>query len=97
MLPKQRRCPECTGNMEYQLINISYQEKDIDVAIKITGVPALVCSKCNFQIISIRLAKELDVLVDAIFASLKSQKSHLEIFHSVDVNMVFNQNVLANM
>ena len=77
MLPKERRCPECTRNMEYQLINISYQEKDIDVAIKITGVPALVCSKCDFQLISIRLAKELDVLVDAIFASLRKQKPPL--------------------
>ena len=97
MLPKERRCPECTGNMEYQLINISYQEKDIDVAIKIMDIPALVCSKCNFQLISIRLAKELDVLVDAIFASLRKQKNHLQIFHSVDVNMVFNQNALANI
>ncbi len=68
ILPKQRRCPECAGDMEYQLINISYQEKDIEVT-KITDVPALVCSKCNFQLISIRLAKELDVLVDAIFDS----------------------------
>ncbi len=79
--------------MEYQLINISYQEKDIEVTIKITDVPALVCSKCNFQLISIRLAKELDVLVDTIFDSLKKQKSHLEIFHSVVVNLAFNQNV----
>jgi len=84
MLPKKRRCPECTGNMEYQMINISYQEKDIDVAIKVTGVPALVCSNCSFQLISIRLAKEIDVLVDAIFASLRKQKSSLEIFHSED-------------
>ena len=96
MLPRKRHCSECTGNMEYQLINISYQEKDIDVAIKIMDVPALVCSKCGFQLISIRLAKELDVLVDAIFDSLRKQKSHLGIFHSVDVNMVFNQNALAN-
>ena len=97
MLPKKRHCPECAENMEYRLIDISYQETDIDVAIKIIGIPALVCSKCNFQLISIRLAKELDVLVDAIFASLRKQKSHLEIFHSVDVNMVFNQNALANI
>ena len=76
MLPKERRCPECAENMEYRLINISYQEKDIDVAIKMGDIPALVCSKCNFQLISIRLAKELDVLVDAIFASLRKQKSH---------------------
>jgi hypothetical protein len=97
MLPKERHCPECAGNMEYQLISISYQEKDIDVAIKITGVPALVCSKCNFQLISIRLAKEIDVLVDAIFASLRKQKSPLKMFHSVDVNLAFNQNALANI
>ena len=82
--------------MKYQLINISYRGKDIDVAIKIKDIPALVCSKCNFQLISIRLAKELDVLVDAIFDSLRKQKGHLKIFHSVDVNMVFNQNALAN-
>jgi len=83
-LPKERRCPECTGNMEYRLIDISYQEKDMDIVIKITDIPALVCSKCDFQLISIRLAKELDVLVDAIFDSLRKQKSHLNIFHSED-------------
>lgn len=97
MLPKERHCPECTGNMEYRLINIFYQEKDIGVAIKIMNVPALVCSKCKFQLISIRLAKELDVLVDTIFDSLRKQKSHLELFHSVDVNLNFNQSALASI
>ena len=81
--------------MEYRLIDISYQEKDMDIVIKITDIPALVCSKCDFQLISIRLAKELDVLVDAIFESLRKQKSHLNIFHSVDVNLAFDQNALA--
>ena len=84
MLPKERRCPECAEYMEYRLIDISYQEKNIDVAIKITDLPALVCSECDFQLISIRLAKELDVLVDVIFDSLRKQKSHLNIFHSED-------------
>jgi len=97
MLPKDRHCPECAGNMEFRLIDISYQEKNIDVAIKITDIPALVCSECDFQLISIRLAKELDVLVDAIFESLKKQKSYLNIFHSVNVNFAFNQNALANI
>jgi len=83
--------------MEYRLINISYQEKDMDVAVKITGVPALVCSKCDFQLMSTRLTKELDVLVDSIFASLRKEEPPLEIFHSVDVNLALNQNALSNI
>jgi YgiT-type zinc finger domain-containing protein len=95
MLPKMRSCPECNGPMEFRLITMNAEDKHLEVVIKISGVPALVCKECGFELVSMQTAKSLDALVDAIFDSLRKQQSVIKTFPKVNIGFDFDENALA--
>jgi len=69
VLLKKRKCPECKGNMEPQLINLSYKKEDSELQVEVIGIPANVCSKCFYRIIPGKVAKYIDAIIDPIFKS----------------------------
>ena len=95
MLPKMRSCPECKGVMKFKPITMNYEEKNLSVVIRISGIPALVCTECGFELISIQLAKSLDALIDPILDSLKKQQVVIRALPKVNIDFAFDENALA--
>ncbi len=87
MLPQMRSCPECKGVMEFKLITMNYEDPNLSIIIRISGIPALACTECGFELISIQLAKSLD--------SLKKQQPVIKALPKVNINFAFDENALA--
>jgi len=68
-LIKNRKCPECSGDMSPKLINMHYKKKYSEIQVDVIGIPANVCSKCFYRIIPGKIAKYIDSIIDPIFAS----------------------------
>ncbi len=81
--------------MEFKLIMMNYEDPNLSIIIRISGIPALACTECGFELISIQLAKSLDALIDPIFDSLKKQQSVIKALPKVNINFAFDENALA--
>ena len=66
-LLKKRLCPECSGEMNPQLINMLYKKEHCELQIEVIGIPANVCTRCFYRNIPGKVAKYIDALVDPIF------------------------------
>lgn len=69
ILLRERKCPECKGDMEPKLINLYYKKENSEIQVEVSGIPANVCSRCFYRIIPAKVAKHIDSLVDPIFES----------------------------
>jgi len=72
LMIKKRKCPECGGLMEAKLINLHYKRQGVEIEVGVIGIPANVCTKCFYRLISGKVAKYIDSLVDPIFESENS-------------------------
>ncbi len=61
---KNFKCPECGGNVQDDLIKMSYNLKDSHITIK--NIPAKVCKKCGNELIDGHTAKDVDLLVNRV-------------------------------
>jgi YgiT-type zinc finger domain-containing protein len=76
-LIKERKCPECGGEMDAKLINLHYKREGVDLEVEVIGIPANVCTRCFYRIIPGKVAKYLDSLVDPIFESEINRKEKI--------------------
>ena len=76
-LLKKRICPECQGEMNPQLINMLYKKEHSELQIEVIGIPANVCTQCFYRIITGKVAKFIDALVDPIFEFEMSQQEKI--------------------
>lgn len=70
----KRLCTECHEQMKPRLISMCYGEKQIPFSIEVVGIPASVCSKCNFRLIPAKIARYIDTIIDALFESFNQQQ-----------------------
>jgi len=66
-LLKKRLCPECSREMNPQLINMLYKKEHCELQIEVIGIPANVCTRCFYRIIPGKVASYIDALFDPIF------------------------------
>ena len=77
-----------------KMLTLSIYPRDLylSIIIRISGIPALACTERGFELISIQLAKSLDVLIDPIFDSLKKQQSVIKALPKVNIDFAFDEN-----
>lgn len=73
-LLQKRPCPECQGDMGPKAISLTLERKGSRLKVEVAGVPANVCTRCAFQLISAPVAKYIDALADSLFESDRKQK-----------------------
>ena len=56
------------------MINLHYRREGADLEIEVIAIPANVCASCFYRIISGKVGKYIDSLVDPIFESEKRYK-----------------------
>lgn len=76
-LLRERKCPECHGEMHPQLINMVYRKEQSEIQVEVIGIPANVCARCFYRIIPGKVAKYIDALVDPLFESEMRQSEKI--------------------
>ena len=66
---KARRCSECGGNVLPGYTELVY---DLQYRVRITNVPANICSKCGEVFIAARVATEANRLVNRVIEDVES-------------------------
>ena len=84
---QKRNCPECSGEMYPQFINMMYHKEHCDLHIEVIGIPANVCRSCRYRIIPGKIAKYIDSLVDPLFESVSCQ--HEKILPTPHIDIQF--------
>lgn len=74
-MSKIRKCPECKGIIKPGQTELNYELEEINVAVK--NVPANVCGTCGHSFIEVRIAEDVNRLVNRVIEDINSfSKTH---------------------
>ncbi len=69
-MPKERKCPECRGDVKSGKTQLTYELKDVKISIK--NVAAGVCQSCGQAFISPQVASDVNRLVNRVTEDINS-------------------------
>lgn len=76
---KNFKCPECGGAYKEDVIKMTYDIRNTRIVIK--NVPAKVCKKCGNELLSGRIAKDVDLLVSRVSEDVERFAKNLSLPH----------------